>query len=278
MAMNEFDQNEHEDTAGPRPRNHRLRRGVYLLPGSLTVGNLLCGYYAVLATLKGGVADLDNAARAIGFAVLFDALDGWVARATGTNTEFGKQFDSLADVVSFGIAPAFLGFAWGIRGILQSDSDLARHVYQLGWVVSFAFVICCAWRLARFNIHGMAPGGSRYFVGMPTPAAAGMIAAIVHAWKRPVDDWRWALAWLVLVAVLAGLMASTVRYFSVKGVKWHRRQPSLAMVLVGLMVAAVLMYSEEALLLIAGTYAASGVTLHLVRAVRHRLAARPRPA
>lgn len=276
--MNIFEENEQSDPGTLRPRNHRLRRGVYLLPGSLTVGNLLCGYYAVLATLKGGVGDLDNAARAIGFAVLFDALDGWVARATRTSTEFGKQFDSLADVISFGIAPAFLAFAWGIRGLLQSDSEPARHVYQLGWLVSFAFVICCAWRLARFNIHGMAPGGSRYFVGMPTPAAAGMIAAMVHAWKRPLEDWRWSLGWLALVAALAILMASTVRYFSLKGMEWQRRQHSLAIVLVGLLVTAIWQYSEEVLLLIASGYAVSGVTLHLVRAVRHRLATRPRPA
>ena len=258
----------------PKPRNHRLRRGVYLLPGLFTVGNLLCGYYAVLATFRGSVADMDNAARAIGFAVLFDALDGWVARATGTNTEFGKQFDSLADVVSFGIAPAFLAFAWGVRGMLQSDAGPARHVYQLGWVISFAFVICCAWRLARFNIHGMG-GAGRYFVGMPTPAAAGMIAATVHAWKNPLDDWRWSLAWLVLVAALSALMTSTVRYISLKGSQWYRRQPSLAMVLVGLLVAAILRYSEEVLLLIAASYAVSGVTLQAVRLVRHRLASRP---
>ena len=275
--MNHFESNENNEV-GPRPRNHRLRRGVYLLPGSFTVANLLCGYYAVLATLRGGIADLDNAACAIGFAVLFDAVDGWVARATRTSTEFGKQFDSLADVISFGIAPAFLAFAWGVRGMLQSESNPARHVYQLGWLVSFAFLICCAWRLARFNIHGMAPGATRYFVGMPTPAAAGMIAAIVHWWKNPLDDWRWALAWLALVAGLAALMASTVRYWSLKGTQWHRRQPSLAMVFVGLLVMAIWLYSEEVLLLIAGVYAASGVTLQLVRAVRHRLAARARPA
>ncbi len=258
-----------------RPKNHRLRRGVYLLPSFFTVANLLCGYYAVLSTFRGGVADLDNAARAIGFAVLFDALDGWVARTTGTNTEFGKQFDSLADVISFGIAPAFLGFAWGVRGMLQSDAEPARQVYQLGWLVSFAFVICCAWRLARFNVHGMAPGGTRYFVGMPTPAAAGMIAAMVHAWKSPIEDWRWALAWLALLAGLAALMASTVRYASLKGFQWHRRRTSFAVVLMAILLWSIVVYSEQVLLLIATTYAASGLALHVVRVVRHRLVSRP---
>lgn len=273
--MNEFEQNEQEVAAEQRPRNHRLRRGIYLLPSFFTVANLLCGYYAVLATLKGGLVDLDYASRAIGFAILFDALDGRVARATRTNTEFGKQFDSLADVISFGIAPAFLAFAWGVRGMLQSDAGPAKHVYQLGWLVSFAFVICTAWRLARFNVHGMAPGGSRYFVGMPTPAAAGMIAAMVHAWKLPLDDWRWAVAWLAMVAALAALMTSTVRYYSFKDIPWTRRQPSLALVLMALLCWSIVVYSEEVLLLIAGTYAASGVSLHVVRVVRHRLVSRP---
>ena len=173
MAMNGVEQYELPVPEQKRERNHRLRRGVYLVPGSLTVANMLCGYYAVLASLQGSVADFDNAARAIGLAWLFDSADGWVARATGASSEFGKQFDSLADVISFGVAPALLAFAWGVRGLLESGASPARHVVQLGWLVSLAFVICCAWRLARFNVHGMAPGGSRYFVGMPTPAEIG---------------------------------------------------------------------------------------------------------
>ncbi len=271
--MSEFPDPEF-DFAGPKTRNHRLRRGIYLLPSLFTVANLLCGYYAVMATLKGSVVDMDNAACAIGFAVLFDSMDGWLARATGSNTEFGKQLDSLADMISFGIAPAFLAFAWGVRGLLQGEAGPGRHVYPLGWVVGFAFVICCAWRLARFNVHGMAPGSSRYFVGMPTPAAAGMIAAIVHAWKNPLEDWRWALAWLALVAALAALMASTVRHYSFKDLPWTRKQRSLAIVPLALLFIFILRYSEEMLLLIAGSYTLSGVTLHVVRALRHRLVSR----
>jgi CDP-diacylglycerol--serine O-phosphatidyltransferase len=273
MVMSEFD--DMNGRLQPRgPRNHRLRRGVYLLPGTLTVANMLCGFYALMATLKGGVTDLDFAARAIGIAILFDSADGWVARATGSSSEFGKQFDSLADVVSFGLAPASLAFAWGVRGMLQSDASPAHHIYQLGWLISFAFVICTAWRLARFNVHGMAPGGSRFFVGMPTPAAAGMVAAMVHYRKTPLDDWRWSLAWLLLVASLAALMTSTVRYYSFKDIPWLRRQHSLAMVVVGLLAALVYLYSEEVLLILAGSYAAVGITLHVVRLLRHRLVSR----
>lgn len=269
---------EHFEPEADQPqsaRSRRLRRGIYLLPSTFTVANLLCGFYAILATLKGGVTDMDNAARAIGFAILFDALDGRIARLTHTNSEFGKEFDSLADVVSFGVAPAFMAFAWGARGMLVSDAAPAHAVYQLGWIVSFIFVICCAWRLARFNIHGMAPGGSRYFVGLPTPAAAGTVAAVIHAFWSPIEDWRVASLWLALVLGLGVLMASTVRYYSFKDVRWHRRLPSVAVVLIALLVASILFYSEISLLLLAGVYVLHGVTLQVVRMLRHRVASHP---
>ena len=273
--MNDLDHPEQSGVGWQKPRNHRFRRGIYLLPSVFTMANMLCGYYAILNTLKGGAVDLDFAARACGVAIVFDSMDGFLARATGTASEFGKQLDSLADVISFGVAPAFLAFAWGVRGMLQSDAGPARHVYELGWWVSFAFVICCAWRLARFNIHGMAPGGSRYFVGLPTPAAAAMIAATVHAWRTPLSDWRWSLVWLAAVGSLAALMTSTVRYYSFKDIPWTRRQPSLAFVLVALLGAAIYQFSEEVLFLLAGIYAALGITLHVVRMLRHRLVSRP---
>jgi CDP-diacylglycerol--serine O-phosphatidyltransferase len=258
------------------PANHRLRRGVYLLPSAFTVANLLCGYYAVLATLKGGAVDLDNAARAIGFAILFDAFDGFVARATHTNTEFGKQFDSLADMVSFGIAPSILAFTWGTQVLLQQDLPYAHHVSQLAWLVSLAFAICCAWRLARFNVHGMAPlGGLKYFVGMPCPAAAGMIAATVHAWKTPLADWRGSSAWLVLVLALAALMSSTIRYPSFKGFPIGKRRHSWTIVIVALLVWSIVVYSELVLILLAAGYMITGLTLHVVRSLRHRMASRP---
>src|SRR5579864_4411987 len=128
--MSEYEQHE-LGFPGARRANLRLRRGVYLLPSSLTVANMLCGFYAVMASLKGGVTDIDNAARAIGLAILFDSFDGFVARATGTSSEFGKQFDSLADMVSFGIAPAVLGFTWGIRGITESATIDVRRIHEI---------------------------------------------------------------------------------------------------------------------------------------------------
>ena len=263
---------------GKRIRNPKLRRGIFLLPSLFTVGNLLCGYYASVAVLAGtdpsGDA-FDRAAKAIGLAMVFDSLDGRVARLTGTNTEFGVQFDSLADVVTFGIAPALLAYSWGVRNLPGLDAAQgAQQIAHFGWWFCLAFVVCCAWRLARFNVQGMAPGGSKYFVGMPTPAAAGMIAATVHAFKNPITDWRWSIAWIGLVLALAYLMTSTIRFYSFKDLPWTRKQPSLAIVMIALLGAAVWRWSEEVLLLLAATYTAAGVTLHIVRLLRHRLVSR----
>jgi CDP-diacylglycerol---serine O-phosphatidyltransferase len=260
---------------GKRIRNPKLRRGIFLLPSLFTTGNLLCGYYACVATLLGTAQNgdpFDRAAKAIGLAIVFDSLDGRVARLTGTNTEFGVQFDSLADVVSFGIAPGLLAYSWGVRNLPGLDiTQGAQQIAHFGWWFCLAFVVCCAWRLARFNVQGMAPGGSKYFVGMPTPAAAGMIAGTIHAFKYPIQDWRWSIAWIFLVLCLAGLMTSTIRFYSFKDLPWTRKQPSLGIVMIALLAAAIWRWSEEVLLLIAATYTAAGVTLHVVRFVRHRL-------
>src|SRR5215469_16621265 len=237
----------------------------------MTSANLLCGYYAIVASLLGSADDFNHAAKAIGIAIVFDALDGRVARMTGSNTEFGVQFDSLADVVSFGVAPAVLAYSWGVRSVGNLAPGALRQLGHFGWLCCLAFLICCAWRLARFNVQGMAPGGSKYFVGMPTPAAAGMIAATVHAFKYPITDWRWSIAWIFLVLGLASLMTSTIRFYSFKDLPWTRKQPSLAIVMIALLGAAVWRWSEEVLLLIAATYTATGVTLHVVRLLRHRL-------
>jgi CDP-diacylglycerol--serine O-phosphatidyltransferase len=274
---------EGSDTTGvsiraQRIRNPKLRRGIFLLPSLFTTGNLLCGYYACVAsasTMLGTPVQgdpYDRAAKAIGLAIVFDSLDGRVARLTGTNTEFGVQFDSLADVVSFGIAPALLAYMWGVRNLPGLDATQGvQQIAGFGWWFCLAFVVCCAWRLARFNVQGMAPGGSKYFVGMPTPAAAGMIAATIHAFKNPVQDWRWSIAWIFLVLSLAALMTSTIRFYSFKDLPWTRKQPSLAIVFIALMGAAIWRWSEEVLLLVAATYTAAGVTLHVVRLLRHRL-------
>jgi len=269
------DMEQHEIPFDERPfRNRRLRRGIFLLPALLTSANLLCGYYAVIASLIGGWENFDHAAKAIGFAILFDSLDGRIARMTGTATEFGVQFDSLADVVSFGIAPAALAYAWGFRSLPNVSSGAMEQVGHMGWIFCLIFLICCAWRLARFNVQGMAPGNPKYFVGLPTPAAAGVIASLVHGIKVPLQDWRWSVAWFLLAGALGILMTSTIRYYGFKDIPWSRKQPSLAIILVLFMIAVIWMYSEIVLVLLACTYVTAGVVLHVVRLLRHRLVSR----
>lgn len=255
-------------------RNHRMRRGISLLPGMLTVGNLLCGYYAILAAARGTSENFDRAAIAIGIAIVLDGLDGRVARMTRSSSAFGKELDSLADMVSFGIAPAFLALTWGLRNLDPASAnslDLVRHIYQLGWIVTFAFVIAGAWRLARFNLQPSDTGhpghpGHRFFLGMPIPAAAGVIAAAVHYFKEPVTQWYWGTAWLALVASLAFLMISHLRYYSFKDIDLGQRRPSVVVVGIGLLVYSIVTYSEEVLLAIATVYYVSG----LIALVRRR--------
>jgi len=257
-----------------KKRSRRMRRGIFLLPSIMTGATLLCGYYASIAALMGGREDFDHAAKAIGIAILFDSLDGRIARMTGTNTEFGVQFDSLADVVSFGIAPAILAYAWGYRSLTAMNGD--TFLGHFAWLCCLAFLICSAWRLARFNVKGMEPGGNKNFVGMPTPAAAGVVAAIVHAchWLGPIGDQRWSYAWFVLLPALGALMTSTVRYYSFKDIPWARKQPSVTIILVVMLVGIIWRYSEFALVILAGTYAIAGVVLHILRVFRHRTVAR----
>ncbi|MGC1962002.1 MAG: phosphatidylcholine/phosphatidylserine synthase, partial [Candidatus Sulfotelmatobacter sp.] len=182
------------DLPVPRRRHderptRRMRKGMYILPSLFTTGNMAAGFYAILEVVHAtatNFAHLDNAAKAIGFAVLFDGLDGRVARMTGTSSDFGKEFDSLADVITFGVAPAMLAWTWGFH--LMPPIALTEwniKLTQLGAIAAFLFLMAGASRLARFNIttnpQPSNPGrpGKKYFVGMPIPAGAGVIAAVV---------------------------------------------------------------------------------------------------
>jgi CDP-diacylglycerol--serine O-phosphatidyltransferase len=267
MDFNGIDPMEH--IAEPRPsfRTHRLRRGIYVLPSIFTVANLLCGYYAILVALDGQGRNFDNAAIAIGIAWLFDSLDGTVARAMGTSSAFGKEFDSLADVITFGMAPAVLAYAWGVRAMAVPD---AFHLIQLGWLIGFFYVVCCAWRLARFNLQGMAKGGNRYFTGMPAPAGALMVAAVVHFHDDPIQDVRLSLICLLLLVALGALMSSRVRHYSFKDIPWARRLPSLTVVVLALLLGAIVYFSRITILTLASAYVLHGIILELVRLMRHR--------
>jgi CDP-diacylglycerol--serine O-phosphatidyltransferase len=259
-----------------------MRRGVYILPSLFTVGTLVCGYYAILAALRGSLAmtaggaeglsavAFDDAARAIGWAILFDGLDGRIARLTNATSAFGREFDSLADVVAFGVAPAILAYAWGIRAMSgTSGTPLIEHIRQLGWIVTFAYVICGAARLGRFNIESVKPTvDRRYFVGMPIPAAAGTIAAIVHWEKAPLFQWGYSLGWMGVVAILAFLMVSRMRYYSFKTLDLRRRRSYIAIIFLGLIICGIWVSSEPVLLIIALTYGLSGIILRITSKFR----------
>jgi CDP-diacylglycerol---serine O-phosphatidyltransferase len=250
----------------------RLRKGMYILPSLFTTANIALGYYAILQVTHGTVADhahFDNAARAIGFAVLFDGLDGRIARMTGTSSDFGRELDSLADVITFGVAPALLSWMWGFRQLppgMLSSQEMVGKVAQFGAIASFLFLVAGASRLARFNIvsnpQPSNPGrpGKKYFVGMPIPAGAGVIAAVVHfSGGDPLVWWGSAITWMLIVVTAAYLMVSTWRFYSFKDIDFNSRQPFRLIVLLALLIAGIWVFSQTVLFIIALTYMFSGV-------------------
>ena len=261
----------------PRRGSHPFRSPLTILPSLFTVGNIFCAYYSVMSTLNG---KYDQAAIAIGIGYVLDGLDGRVARLTGTSSEFGAQLDSLADVLTFGIAPAILAFDWGISWMGGSHgapvgglplNSFEQHVRSAGWLMTFAFVICGALRLARFNVQAQKPVDAttkRYFVGLPIPAGAGIIAAIVHFWKDPIIDVGTSLLWCMLLGVTAFLMISTVRYHNFKELGIFSRRPRITLVATAMMIALIFWYSEITLLLLAVVYVSSGPVAKLVQMVR----------
>jgi len=256
-----------------RPRG-KLRKGMYLLPSLFTTANIAAGFYAILQTVHGASGDawhLDFAAKAIGFAVLFDGLDGRIARMTNTASDFGRELDSLADVIAFGVAPALLAWMWGFHLLpMIIAPDLRLKITELGSVACFAFLMAGASRLARFNIaknpQPSNPGrpGKKYFVGMPIPAGAGVIAAIVHySGGAPVTSWWTAMIWLMMVVVVGYLMVSTWRFYSFKDIDFRSRHPFRLIILIAVLIALIWHFSRQILFAIAVLYMASGVLWRL---------------
>lgn len=267
------------------PRKTPLSRGLYILPSLFTVASLACGYYAILSTLRGGemmasaTPDVeairklfDAAATFLGIAVVFDGLDGRIARLTNSASEFGREFDSLADVITFGVAPALLAFVWGVRPLEKiAGTQLVQHIQDAGWIISFAFLICGATRLARFNIQTTRPAtDKRHFVGLPIPAGAGIIAAVVHYLKYPVNDWRYGLVWLIIVGLSAFLMVSHVRYPTFKTLDLRQPRSYLFIIALGLIIYLIVEFSEPVLLIIAFSYALWGPVARITSKLRPR--------
>jgi CDP-diacylglycerol--serine O-phosphatidyltransferase len=186
-------------------------------------------------------------------------LDGRIARLTGTSSDFGVQFDSLADVISFGVAPAVLSFGWGL-------SSLGR----LGWAAGFLFVTAAAMRLARFNIQSAAGGDKRYFVGMPSPAAAAIPAASVYAYPAGIFDRDQALLALAMVLIPAMLMVSTIRFRSFKTIDLQIRRPYTVLFLIAVGIMLIATHAQIVLLAMAYTYLLSAFIGMAIHRLRHR--------
>jgi CDP-diacylglycerol---serine O-phosphatidyltransferase len=276
------------------PERRGVKKGLYLIPSVFTAANIGMGFYAVMAAARGfqfigtGVdqdlirasAYLDNAAMAIGWAVLFDMLDGRIARMTKTTTEIGVQLDSIADVVTFGLAPAVLAYVWGYGATLQEGSDLHR----LAWFLSFMYLMCGAFRLARFNVQSSRPRilaegtikvDKKSFVGLPIPVAGGLIAALIHFKPLPlisygVDRARlYSVLLMLLVGALSILMVSTLRFSSFKTVGTRRRsmRTSMLVVAVGMLI---FLYSRYVLLGLVSLYILHGLASRVVGMFRKR--------
>lgn len=283
------------DEEQPRnPERRGVKKGLYLIPSIFTAANIGMGFYAVMAAARGfqfvgtGSAQdlvrassyLDNAAMAIGWAVLFDMLDGRIARMTKTTTEIGVQLDSIADVVTFGLAPAVLSYVWGYGATLSEGSDLHR----LAWFLSFMYLMCGAFRLARFNVQSSRPRilaegtikvDKKSFVGLPIPVAGGLIAAVIHFNPLPLISYGadrarlYSVLLMLLVGFLSVLMVSTLRFSSFKTVGTRRRSMRTIMlvVAVGMLI---FLYSRYVLLALVCTYILHGLLSRVVGAFRKR--------
>jgi CDP-diacylglycerol---serine O-phosphatidyltransferase len=278
----------------PRSPDRRPRRAAYALPTLFTAGNIFLGYLSILRTFRGvmlaasgapGAADhFAVAAIAIGVAVFTDGLDGSIARLTGTTSDFGREMDSLADVISFGLAPAVLAVAWGVQFIDTNVAPAIRGpIFNAAYLVAFLFLLCGAARLARFNIQKNPvpknPGrpDRKYFVGLPIPAAAGLIAAMVYATGGEPLVWPpFVIAWLALLLLLGFLMVSTWRYYSFKGISLNKAYSTLTLILVGGLIYSIANYSRAVLLAMALGYVGSGIFIRFGGMIRRRLRPAPR--
>jgi CDP-diacylglycerol--serine O-phosphatidyltransferase len=244
----------------PRPRlrtraRQRLSRGLFILPTLFTVGNLFCGYLSVWCSIRG---TFETAAILIIAAAVLDMLDGRIARLTNSASRFGEEYDSLADLVSFGVAPAVLAYSWGLADF-----------HRLGWLASFLFVVCGSMRLARFNIQTRVID-KKYFIGLPIPAAAGTIASLVLATPERLVDQFWMAGLLALTVILSYLMISTLRYRSFKDLDLRRKRRAWILPVIALFFAIVAFRPAATLLAMALLFAASGPVTKAISVLRDR--------
>jgi len=271
------------------------RRAAYAIPTLFTSGNIFLGFLAISQSFQGALqAHAGNfgdnehfalAAKALGFAMVLDALDGRIARITNTTSDFGRELDSLADFITFGIAPAVLAFLWGVLFVAPPlPGDILSHLMRAGYLVAFLFLMCAAVRLARFNVQTNPkpsnPGrpDRKYFVGMPSPAAAAFVAAVVFIDPAPVRSFPFAIMWLVAMSIVALLMVSTWRYPSFKQISISKpRTPLIVLIVAG---AFFLIWNWAQPVLLAGAlaYLVSGIAIRIGGLLRkYRRSAHPAP-
>jgi CDP-diacylglycerol--serine O-phosphatidyltransferase len=251
----------------------QLSRGMFILPSLFTVGNIAAGFFSILQTMM-ALSDagnahthLDWAAIAIIVAIPFDGLDGRIARMTNTCSDFGKELDSLADAITFGVAPSLLALIWGFHFLPDSmNPQMHENLLHAGVFICFLYLIGGVSRLARFNIsHDPQPrnpgrADRKYFVGMPIPAAAGLLAATVHFFSGyPVEAWWVALFWLTIVGISGFLMVSTWRFWSAKEINLSRGHPFQLLLFIVIVTFVIVKYSEGALFILALIYMFSGI-------------------
>ena len=273
----------------PKSPDRRPRKAAYVLPTLFTAGNIFLGYISILRSFKGAMQAAVSspnaheqfivAAQAIGAAVVLDGLDGRIARMTNTTSDFGREMDSLADVVSFGMAPAVLAFAWGVQFIDPTiGPKMLGQIFNAGYFIAFLFLLCGACRLARFNVQKNPipknPGrpDRKYFVGLPIPAAAAVVGAVVWANSGETIAW-WPLsaAWLGLLLLLGFLMVSTWRYYSFKGISFSKAYSPLIIILVGAFIYGLFNYAQLLFLAMASSYVASGILIRIGGVLRRRI-------
>lgn len=273
----------------PRSPDRRPRRAAYVLPTLFTSGNIFLGFLAILQSFQGALEAQSGdygpnphfalAAKAIGFAVFFDGLDGRIARITNTVSDFGRELDSIADVVTFGLAPAVLIFVWGVLFVAPPyEGQVYSQLLRAGYFAAFVYLLCGAVRLARFNVQTNPvpknPGrpDRKYFVGMPIPSAAAFVAAVVFFFdSAPIRSVSYSILWLIGATIISLLMISTWRYPSFKQLSVSKPRTPLVAILIAGMVFLIWFWSQPVLLLMASTYVVSGILIRIGGIIRRRL-------
>ena len=233
-----------------------MRKGIYLLPNTLTLCGMLMGFYSILASLKGNYI---HASWAILIAMIFDGLDGWVARLTHSTTKFGIELDSLSDLVAFGVAPAVMMYKWALAPF-----------GRIGWTAAFLFMACGALRLARYNVQ-MSSAESKSFTGMPIPGAATIAASLVlfyyERWDIPPEK-NWFI--LMMMVLLAFLMVSTLKYHGAKEIDFKRRKPFWILVAFVLVLMIIITHPPISLFILAMIYLFGGLAENIFLFYRKR--------